>query len=64
VEVGQLVFVTVVLAAGWMFRRTIALVLEPGLVQRTVNGVDVTAAYAIGEVAAYWLIERISAFLA
>jgi hypothetical protein len=62
VEIGQLVFVAAVLAAGGLFRRAIALRLEPAPVQRTVNRLDVTAAYAIGTVAAYWLIERISAF--
>jgi hypothetical protein len=39
-----------------------ALRLEPVSLQRTVNGLDMTAAYAIGAVAAYWLIERTSAF--
>jgi hypothetical protein len=39
-----------------------ALRLEPALVQRTVNGLDVIAAYAIGAVAASWMIERTSAF--
>jgi hydrogenase/urease accessory protein HupE len=62
VEIGQLVFVAAVLTAGGLFRRAIALRLEPALVQRTVNRLDVTAAYAIGAVAAYWLIERTSAF--
>jgi hydrogenase/urease accessory protein HupE len=62
VEIGQLAFVAAVLAAGWLFHRAIALRLEPALVQRTVNRLDVAAAYAIGAVAAYWLIERTSAF--
>src|SRR5258708_35851599 len=35
-----------------------ALRLGPALVQRTVNRLDLTMAYAIGPVAAYWLIER------
>jgi hydrogenase/urease accessory protein HupE len=61
VEIGQLVFVATVLAAGELFRRTIALRLAPALVQRTANGLDVGVAYAIGAVAAYWLIERTSA---
>jgi hypothetical protein len=63
VEIGQLAFVAVVLAAGEGLRRAIALRLEPKLVQQTVNRLDVTAAYAIGAAAAYWLIERTSAFL-
>lgn len=35
---------------------------EPARVQRTVNGLDVFATYAIGSIATYWLIERTSAF--
>ena len=62
VEIGQLAFVAAVLTAGGLFRRTIALRLEPALVQPTVNRLDMSAAYAIGAVAAYWLIERTSAF--
>jgi hypothetical protein len=45
-------------------RRATALRLEPAGIQRAVNRLDVTAAYAIGAVAAYWLIERTSAFFA
>ena len=37
VEIGQLVFVAAVLTAGGLFRRAMALRLEPALVQRTVN---------------------------
>jgi hydrogenase/urease accessory protein HupE len=62
VEIGQLAFVAAVLSAGAMFRRAIALRLGPALIQRTVNRLDVIAAYAIGTVAAFWLIERTSAF--
>src|SRR3984957_2757017 len=62
VEIGQLAFVAAVLAAGALFRRAMALRLEPVPVQRTVNRLDTTAAYAIGIVAAYWLMERTSAF--
>jgi hypothetical protein len=64
VEIGQLVFVAAVLTAGGLLRRAIALYLDPPLVQQTVNRLDVTAAYAIGIVAAYWLMERTSAFFA
>ena len=63
VEIGQLVFVTAVLAAGALFRRAMALRREPALVQRTVDRLDVAAAYAVGAVASCWLIERTSAFL-
>ncbi len=64
VEIGQLAFVATVLAAGELFRRAIALRFAPALVQRAVNRLEVTAAYAIGTVSAYWLIERTSAFFA
>jgi hypothetical protein len=62
VEIGQLAFVAAVLTAGGVFRRAMALRLEPALVQRTAHRLDITAAYVIGAVAAYWLIERTSAF--
>jgi hydrogenase/urease accessory protein HupE len=62
VEFGQLVFVAAVLTVGGIVHRLIAFRLEPALAQRTVNRLDVTAAYAIGAVAAFWLIERTSAF--
>ena len=64
VEIGQLVFVAAVVAAGGMFRRAMAPRLEPALLTQTTNWVDMTAAYAIGTVAAYWLIERTAAFIA
>jgi hydrogenase/urease accessory protein HupE len=62
VELGQLSFVAAILMAGGLFRTAMALRLKPALVQRTVNRLDVIAAYAIGTVAAFWLIERTSAF--
>jgi hypothetical protein len=62
VEIGQLAFVAAVLTAGDLFRTAMALRLEPAPLQRTVNRLDVIAAYAIGTVAAFWLIERTSAF--
>jgi hydrogenase/urease accessory protein HupE len=62
VEIGQLAFVAAVLATGELFSHAVALRFEPASVQRTINRLDVTAAYAIGTVAAYWLIERTSAF--
>ena len=63
VEIGQLAFVAAVLAAGWIFHRAVAFRFEPALVQKTVNRLDVIAVYAIGAIAAFWLIERTSAFL-
>jgi hydrogenase/urease accessory protein HupE len=62
VEIGQLAFVAAVLMAGGLFRTAMAVRLKPALVQRTVNRLDVIAAYAIGTVAAFWLIERTSSF--
>jgi hydrogenase/urease accessory protein HupE len=62
VEIGQLAFVAAVLTGGALFRTAMALRLKPALIQRTVNRPDVIAAYAIGTVAAFWLIERTSAF--
>jgi hydrogenase/urease accessory protein HupE len=41
VEIGQLVFVVAILTAAGLFRRAIALRLEPALVQRTVSRLDV-----------------------
>jgi hypothetical protein len=62
VEVGQLAFVAAVLATGCLFCTAMVHRLEPALIQRTVNRLDDIAAYAIGTVAAFWLIERTSAF--
>jgi hydrogenase/urease accessory protein HupE len=63
VEIGQLLFVAAILALGSSLRRIASLRFEPALVRRKVDGIDVAAAYAIGAVAAYWLIERTSAIL-
>jgi hydrogenase/urease accessory protein HupE len=63
VESGQLVFVAAILSLGWLSRRAASLRFEPALVQQTVGRIDVTAAYAIGAVAAYWMIERTIIFL-
>ena len=62
VEIGQLAFVGAVLAVRGIFRHSMAFRREPAQIQRTVNLLDVIAAYAIGTLAAYWLIERTSAF--
>jgi hydrogenase/urease accessory protein HupE len=64
VEIGQLAFVGAVLAAGWMFHWAAAVRFEPARVQRITSGLDMFATYVIGSIAAYWLIERTSAFLA
>jgi hypothetical protein len=65
VEAGQLAFGAVVLVAGWALQRTMASrLVEPAVVEQTVNHFDATATYAIGTVAAYWLIERTAAMFA
>ena len=63
VEVGQLSFVAAVLTLTWVLRAA-ALRFKPDIVQRSIYRFDVTAAYAIGAVAAYWLIGRAAALFA
>jgi hypothetical membrane protein len=53
-----------ILLTGELVRRALALRFEPAPIQRTADWLDVTAAYAIGALAAYWLIERTTAFFA
>jgi hydrogenase/urease accessory protein HupE len=64
VELGQLLFVATVLSLISLLRYMASQLLEPALIQRTFDRLDVTAAYAIGIVAAYWLVERTTAFFA
>ncbi|HMH99839.1 MAG TPA: HupE/UreJ family protein, partial [Bradyrhizobium sp.] len=64
VEVGQLIFVAAVLSLIRLLLHAASQLLDPALVQRTFDRLDVTAAYAIGIVAAYWLVERTTAFFA
>jgi hydrogenase/urease accessory protein HupE len=64
VEIGQLVSVTVIMAASWIFRRGIALHVKSASVPQAVNRLDFAVAYVIGTVAAFWLIERTYAFFA
>jgi len=47
-----------------LVRRGMALRFEVGPIQRTTDRLDVAAAYLIGALAAYWLIERTTAFFA
>ena len=61
VEMGQLIFVAAVLSLISLLRYAASRRLEPALVQRTLDRLDVTAGYVIGITAAYWLIERTSA---
>ena len=64
VEIGQLVFVAAVLSIMWLLRQAASRRSEPAIVKRAFDRLDVTIAYGIGVVAAYWLIERTTAFLA
>ena len=63
VEIGQLAFVAVVLTLAWMLKAAASLRFKPDVVQRSIDRFDVTTAYAIGVLAAYWLIERAAATL-
>src|ERR1700681_404850 len=64
VEIGQLVFVAAVLSLIWLLRYAASQLLAAALVKRAFDRLDVTVAYAIGIVAAYWLVERTTAFFA
>jgi hydrogenase/urease accessory protein HupE len=64
VEIGQLAFVATVLLTGEMLRRAVVLRFEPAPIQRMADRLDVAAAYAVGALAAYWLIERTFFFFA
>jgi hydrogenase/urease accessory protein HupE len=62
VEIGQLIFVAAVLSLIWLLRQAASQLLKPTLMQRAFDRLDVTVAYAIGIVAAYWLVGRTTAF--
>ena len=62
VEIGQLCFVAVVLGLIWLLRRAASLRLQPTLMQRAFDQLEKVIAYGIGAVAAYWVIERTTAF--
>lgn len=64
VEIGQLSFVIAVLTLAWMLKAAVSLRFKPDMVRRSINQFDVAAAYAIGAVAACWLIGRAAALLA
>ena len=54
VETGQLLFITLVLSAGWLLHR----LQRP----RWVAYAEMAAIYAIGGLSSFWLIERVSAY--
>jgi hydrogenase/urease accessory protein HupE len=62
VEIGQLVFVAAVLSLIWSLRHVASQLLEATFVRRAFDRFDVAIAYGTGAVAAYWLIERTTAF--
>jgi hydrogenase/urease accessory protein HupE len=64
VEIGQLVFVAAVLSLIWSLRHVASQRWEAAFVKRCFDRLDVATAYGIGIVAAYWLIERTTAFFA
>jgi hydrogenase/urease accessory protein HupE len=64
VEVGQLVFVAAVLAMIWLLHQVASKLSEATRVTQAFDRLDVAIAYGIGSVAAYWLIERTTAFFA
>ena len=64
VEIGQLAFVATVLIGAWFLYAAASLRFNPDVLRRTVTRLDMFAAYAIGGLAAYWLIERTTALLA
>ncbi|WP_445222627.1 hypothetical protein ACKWRH_27630 [Bradyrhizobium sp. Pa8] len=55
-------FVAAIMAAIWILCRAIALYAKPTLVPQAVNRLDFAVAYAIGTMAAFWLIEGTYAF--
>lgn len=54
VELGQLLFVAAVVAAGWLLKKLLA--------QRVLQGGEIAASYLIGSLSAFWLIERTYSF--
>ena len=54
VEVGQLLFVSMVLLLGWLLHR----LKRPALLEKS----ETAAIYIIGSLSSFWLIERISSF--
>jgi hypothetical protein len=62
VEIGQLIFVAAVLSLISLLRYVASQLLQPVRIQPTLDRLDVAVAYAIGIVAAYWLVERTTGF--
>ncbi|MBR1148108.1 HupE/UreJ family protein [Bradyrhizobium sp. AUGA SZCCT0431] len=64
VEIGQLIFVAAVLSLIALLRHLASMLVEPTRIQPALDRLDVSVAYAIGIMAAYWVIERTTAFFA
>jgi hydrogenase/urease accessory protein HupE len=62
VEIGQLVFVAAILSLLSLSRYIASRLLEPARIRPSFDRLDVTAAYGIGALAAFWVIERTTAF--
>jgi hydrogenase/urease accessory protein HupE len=62
VEIGQLIFVAAVLSVISLLRYVTSQLVEAARIQPATDRLDVTAAYAIGIMAGYWVIERMTAF--
>jgi len=62
VEIGQLIFVAAVLSLISLVHHVASKQLEPARIQQSLDRLDMTVAYVIGVMAAYWLIERTTAF--
>lgn len=62
VELGQLVFVAAVLSLIWSLRQLASKLLQPDLIPRAFDRLDIAVAYGIGTIAAYWTIDRTAAF--
>ena len=63
VELGQLAFVAGVLSLIWLLHQAALQIADVTLVGRASDRINVTVAYSIGIIAAYWLVERTAAFL-
>ena len=64
VEIGQIVFVVAVIAIYQAIRHVGSAFLDPGISIAGLRLLKTPAAYAVGMLAAFWLIERIASFWA
>jgi hydrogenase/urease accessory protein HupE len=57
VEIGQLMFIAAVIAAGWLMRRAL-----PQIANTTSRIVTASLAYGIGGLSAFWFVSRVALF--